>query len=169
MYNRLLVPTDGSPGMARVFDHAATLATEHDAEIHLIYVVDTVSFVNMPVETSWEGVTGMLREEGSEAIATAKAHLSDQPIVTDIVEGQPSREISSYASRAACDLIVMGTKGRGGLTRLLLGSVAERVVRASTVPVLTVKVGVGSTRFETEEAEEYGIGSVDPPNATILE
>lgn len=169
MYKRLLVPTDGSPGMARVFDHAGTLARKHDAEIHVIYVVDTVSFVNMPVETSWEGVTDMLREEGGEAIATAAEHFSDREIATDIVEGQPSREISAYADRGNCDLIVMGTHGRGGLTRLLLGSVAERVVRTSSVPVLTVKVGVGSAPIAAEDTEESGIGSVDPANATIVE
>ena len=57
-----------------------------------------------------------------------------------MIEGTPSREIVNYAVDEDCDLIVMGTHGRGGLDRLLLGSVAERVVRSSAIPVLTLRM-----------------------------
>jgi nucleotide-binding universal stress UspA family protein len=60
-----------------------------------------------------------------------------------MLEGNPAREIVEHAKRCGADLVCMGTHGRGGLNRLLLGSVAERVVRASEVPVLTVRVGEG--------------------------
>lgn len=141
MYGRILVPTDGSAGMERVVGHAADLARVHDAELHLLYVVNTASFANLPMETSWEGVSEMLHEEGEAALDEAESTAGDVPIQRILREGTPSREIVSYAGQEDCDLVCMGTHGRGGLNRLLLGSVAERVVRSSEVPVLTVRVG----------------------------
>jgi nucleotide-binding universal stress UspA family protein len=59
--------------------------------------------------------------------------------VTQVVEGNPSEEILAYATEHGIDLITMGTHGRSGLDRVVMGSVAERVVRRSSVPVLTVR------------------------------
>ena len=152
MYNIILVPTDGSAGMGRVIDHASSLARHHGASLHLLYVVNTASFANLPMETSWESVTSMLREEGETALRDAEARADLEGTLTAMAEGPPSREIVAYAHDEGCDLIVMGTHGRGGLNRLLLGSVAERVVRASDVPVMTVRVG---------DAEEPPVESAD--------
>ncbi len=58
-----------------------------------------------------------------------------------LLEGGPSREITAYTERSGADLVVMGTHGRGGIDHILVGSVAERVVRSSSVPVLDVRVG----------------------------
>lgn len=161
MYGRILVPTDGSAGMERVVEHAADLARAHGAELHVLYVVNTASLANLPMETSWEGVSEMLREEGNAALDEAERIAGDLPITRATREGTPSREIVRYAEQAACDLVCMGTHGRGGLDRLLLGSVAERVVRSSPVPVLTVRVGdrpEEPTEPEngTDESEERG-------------
>ena len=94
------------------------------------------------MESTWEGIGGMLRREGEEALAAVGSVAGDRvPVETAVFEGSPSRKIVRYAEREGCDLIVMGTHGRGGIDRLLLGSVAERVVRSSEVPVLTVRVG----------------------------
>lgn len=145
MYDRILVPTDGSEGMQPVVEHAARLATLHDATVAIVYVVNTAAVANLPMETSWEGVSEMLREEGEGALDAAEAAAAavdpDVPVVRAMLEGNPAREIVGYADREGCDLICMGTHGRGGVSRLLLGSVAERVVRSATVPVLTVRVG----------------------------
>ena len=155
MYNTILVPTDGSAGMGRVIDHASALARVHGASLHLLYVVNTASFANLPMETSWESVTSMLREEGETALRDAEARADLEGTVTAMAEGPPSREIVSYARDEGCDLILMGTHGRGGLNRLLLGSVAERVVRASDVPVMTVRVGdTEESPVETEDSVE---------------
>ena len=167
MYNRILVPTDGSAGMTRVIDHASDLARAHDAELRFLYVVNTASFANLPMETSWESVTSMLREEGESALEAAEDRAAAGGCVTTIAEGPPSREIVADAEEADCDLIVMGTHGRGGLNRLILGSVAERVVRTSAVPVLTVRVGdAGRTR---EAPVEESPGTVDPAVSEALE
>jgi nucleotide-binding universal stress UspA family protein len=142
MYDRLLVPTDGSPGSRGVIEHAADLAEIHGATLHGLYVVNTASYASFSMESAWEGIGGMLRREGEEALAAVGSVAGDRvPVETAVFEGSPSRKIVRYAEREGCDLIVMGTHGRGGIDRLLLGSVAERVVRSSEVPVLTVRVG----------------------------
>lgn len=142
MYERILVPTDGSAGVERAIEQAAELAAVHGAEVHSIYVLNTANFASLPMETSWEGVSDMLREDGEEALERVREIVEgyDVPVRTHLIEGSPSREVVDFATEEGCDLIVMGTHGRGGIDRLLLGSVAERVVRGSPVPVLTVRV-----------------------------
>lgn len=152
MYDRILVPTDGSPSMQSVVDHALDLATVHGAELHGLYVVDTGSFATLPVETSWEGVTEMLREEGELALSEFESMTGDAAVETTVRDGNPSREIVDYARENGCDTIVMGTHGRGGIDRLLLGSVAERVVRGSPVPVVTVPVSERDGRAGAAES-----------------
>jgi nucleotide-binding universal stress UspA family protein len=141
MYDRILVPTDGSPGMDSVVAHAASLAEVHGATLDFVYVVNTAAFANLPMETSWEGLCETLRDEGEAALDAAAESAGDVPHERHLLEGGPSREITAYATRSDADLVVMGTHGRGGIDRILLGSVAERVVRSSSVPVLTVRVG----------------------------
>jgi len=85
----------------------------------------------------------MMNEEGASALDDVEAIADEHGVTMEraLVDGNPSREIVRYAEDEGCDLVVMGTHGRGGIDRLLLGSVAEKVVRSSSVPVLTVRVG----------------------------
>ncbi len=168
MFDTILVPTDGSDGMERVIETASGLAETHDAAIHFVYVVHTASFASLPMETSWESVGSMLREEGETALSSAEASATVDRVETALVEGPPSREIMGYAEEAGCDLVVMGTHGRGGLDRLLLGSVAERVVRSATVPVLTVRVGEAEGRSERSGNDEETV-TADPSVTEALE
>ncbi|MUW14757.1 universal stress protein [Halorubrum sp. CBA1125] len=142
LYDRILVPTDGSEEGERAVSHALDLAAVHGAGIHALYVVDTASYAGMPMESTWEGVGDLLRGDAEEAVkqVEALAEGTGVDVETAVVEGTPSREILRYAEDNDCDLVVMGTHGRGGIDRLLLGSVAEKVVRGSTVPVLTVRL-----------------------------
>jgi nucleotide-binding universal stress UspA family protein len=143
MYDRILVPTDGSSETERAVEHAGELAAAHGAEVHGVYVVNSATFAGLPMETSWEGVDDVLRKEGETALERVEAIGAEHgvAVTTHVLEGSPSRRIVEYAESQNCDLVVMGTHGRGGIDRLLLGSVAEGVVRASSVPVLTVQVG----------------------------
>ena len=155
MYDRILVPTDGSPGADRVVDHAAELAAIHGAELHAIYVVNTAGYAGLPADTAIEGLGSMLNEQGEAALDRAAERVGDVPFERVLVDGAPSSEIVEYAENEECDLIVMGTHGRGGINRLLLGSVAERVVRTSSVPVLTVRVnGEQTDESSTGEATD---------------
>ena len=142
-YERILVPTDGSDATREAVQQAVDLAAEHGATIHALYVVNSASFAGLPMDSSWENVSAMLSEEGSTALdgVTAIAEGQGVDVVRELSDGNPAREIVRYAEDEDCDLVVMGTHGRGGIDRLLLGSVAEKVVRSSAVPVLTVRVG----------------------------
>lgn len=153
MYDRILVPTDGSSETERAVAHAAKLAVAHGADLHAVYVVNSASFAGLPMETSWEGVGDVLQEEGEAALSRVEdiGAEYDLEVSTHLLQGSPSRRIVEFAEDEDCDLVVMGTHGRGGIDRLLLGSVAEGVVRACSVPVLTVQVGDGE-----ESSDEIG-------------
>lgn len=134
MYNDILVPTDGSQGATAALKHGIEIASEWEAKLHAVYVVDTRVARSGPL-------LERLREEGREAVrdvevAGTQAGLT---VVTDIVEGNPHEEILKYVSEHDIDMIIMGTHGRTGIDRVVMGSVAERVVRQSPVPVLTVR------------------------------
>ena len=143
VYDRIIVPTDGSASSRPAINHAAELAAVHDATIDAVYVVNLASFSGVPSEGSWEGVSKALEREGEEALDVVETTCSthDVPVERVRLEGRPSQRIVEYATNQGADLIVMGTHGRGGLDRLLLGSVAERVVRSAPVPVMTVQAG----------------------------
>ena len=146
MYDRILVPTDGSPEADYIVDHAAELASVHGAELHALYVLNTAGYTGLPTEAPIEEFRSLLSEQGETALDQVAERAGD--IVTEraLIEGTPGKEIVEYAEAEGCDLIVMGTHGRGGIDRLLLGSVAQRVVRTSNVPVLTVRVGEESEK-----------------------
>ncbi|MFB6102443.1 MAG: universal stress protein [Haloplanus sp.] len=139
MYQDILVPTDGSEASTQAVDHAVDLATQYDATIHALYVVDTGAYVS--IEVGSEMIVEALREEGREAVDAVAATAGDAGVAsqTNVVEGDAHRKILDYTDENDIDLIVMGTHGRRGVDRYLLGSVTERIVRSSPVPVLTVR------------------------------
>ena len=140
MYDRILVPTDGSPEVDPVVEHAAELVRVHAAELHAIYVVNTAGYASLPTDSTIEGLGTMLEDQGEAALDRVEELAGGATVERVLVDGSPSKRIVEYAEHEHCDLVVMGTHGRGGIDRLLLGSVAERVVRTSPVPVLTVRV-----------------------------
>jgi nucleotide-binding universal stress UspA family protein len=140
MYDRILLPTDGSETISAVTEHALELASIHDATLHVLYVANTASLSDIPADAGWEGVTEALHREGERALETVEEHAEDVPLETELREGSPAKEILGYAADSDADVVVMGTHGRSGVDRLLLGSVAEKVVRSSPIPVLTIRV-----------------------------
>ncbi|ELY67635.1 universal stress protein [Natrinema versiforme] len=141
MYDCILVPTDGSQEVERALEYAFDLADAHDATIRALYVVNVAGYGGLPMETALEGVSDALREEGQAAVGRVEDLApAEITVETAVREGAPSQVIINEADPTECDLVVMGTHGRGGIDRLLLGSVTERVVRRSSVPVLTVQV-----------------------------
>jgi len=141
MYDRILVPTDGSDQQA-VVSQALDLAELADATVHALYVVDEKALNYQPSESGREETRSARREEGEEATRRI-AESGDErgvEVVTAIEEGSPAETIVSYADEADADVLVMGTHGRSGVDRYVLGSVTEQVVRTSEVPVLTVNL-----------------------------
>lgn len=142
MYDDILVPTDGSGGMRRVTDHALALAELCEATVHVLYVVDETAYATVPDDTR-QRVREALEGDGrtaTKAIAE-RAFERDLDVNREVRWGDPAVAIIAYAVENDVDLIVMGTRGKTGFERYLLGSVAEKVVRVSPVPVVTVHAG----------------------------
>ncbi|RMF89979.1 MAG: universal stress protein [Methanobacteriota archaeon] len=141
MYKRILLPTDGSESAEKAAAHAIELARSAGAELVALYVIDTSSFVSLPETFMWENVRELLAEEGEKALESVKrqARQNNVPVKTLLKEGSPAREIVNTAEDEKADLIVMGTSGRTGLDRFLLGSVSEKVLRAAHTPVMIIK------------------------------
>lgn len=142
MYENILLPTDGSEGTRRAVEHAVNLAQNFDATVHVVYVVNTSAYSTLPADANWESIIEALEEEGYEATEDVKelASEGEVKVITKVLEGVPHREILDYSEENDIDLIVMGTHGKTGIDRLLLGSVTEKVVRSSETPVLTVRM-----------------------------
>lgn len=140
MYDEILFPTDGSPASQTAVEHAIDHAERYDARLHTLYVVDTTAYASL--DAGAETVISALKEEGKTALSQVaeRAESADIPVVSEIVSGSPYKQLTEYATTNDVDLIVMGTHGRTGLDRYLLGSVTERVVRSADMPVLTVRV-----------------------------
>ncbi|QKY17986.1 universal stress protein [Halorubrum sp. CBA1229] len=139
MYSQILVPTDGSPASDAAIENAIDLAEQYDATLHALYVVDGAAYSTL--EAGSQVVVDALESEGEEAtrrVAEA-AERADVDCETVVATGTAYSTIRDYVDEHAIDMVVMGTHGRKGLDRYLLGSVTERVVRTSDVPVLTVR------------------------------
>jgi nucleotide-binding universal stress UspA family protein len=136
-YEDILLPTDGSEEAELAIDWAITLATLLDATIHTIYSVDTRRFGG-PEEMG--EIHEALEETGENAIETVRerARAADLSVAGALGSGPAARTILSYSEEHDIDLIVMGTHGRTGLSRYLIGSVTETVVRKAAVPVCSV-------------------------------
>lgn len=137
MYRDILVPTDGSTSARQALEHAIDLAEANDATIHAVYVVNP----GYSADEGLEYLLEALESEGERTVENAQEIATQRGVTmrTEILRGTPYREILDYANGTDIDLIVMGTQGRTGLDRYLLGSVTEKVVRLSDVPVLTVR------------------------------
>ncbi|WP_144900991.1 universal stress protein [Halobellus captivus] len=132
--DRVLVPIDGSDGASAALDHAISIAAATDAEILLLAVVDPYGLSTVTERKEVEA-------ELEDLVTDAAARVQDAgvDVSTAVEAGFPHEEILHVVEDHAVDLIAMGTHGRRGLGRFVLGSVAEKVVRLSPVPVLTVR------------------------------
>ncbi len=154
LYKKILIATDGSEHTEKAITHAIELAKLTGAGLHAVYVIsivsphatleiksdsDTGSY--RTIDASIEGLKKILRHEGDKAIKYIEEQAKTEGVdVTKwIMEGQPAKEILKLAEEESVDIIVMGTLGRSGIEKFLLGSVADKVVRGSRIPVLVVR------------------------------
>lgn len=164
MYDRILYPTDGSIGAVAALDHARYLARLCDATVHVLYTVEPVhrtglgddhqrdedpGLGNDPKRDDEPGLGGapdgddetreQYAEEARALVEDAATEFEAAETVTAVRSGDPHEAILEYVTDNDVNLIVMGTHGRTGLDRYLIGSVTEKVVRLSDVPVVTVR------------------------------
>jgi nucleotide-binding universal stress UspA family protein len=143
-YKRILVPVDGSPTAAKGMQAAIRLARENRGKLLLLHVVEEyTAFIAPEVGASLGPILDSLRLSGKRTLAriarsAAKSGAKPQSVLVENFGGRVADTIVQQARRLRADLIVMGTHGRRGVNRVLLGSDAELVVRSSPVPVLLV-------------------------------
>jgi nucleotide-binding universal stress UspA family protein len=147
MYEHILIPTDGSDTANAAVDHAVDLAATYGAQLHALYVVD-IDAVNFGLGTEQvDRITqgnfdemSELREKADAATGAVAAAASEQGVEVheELRVGTPHTVIAEYADDIDVDLVVMGSHGRAGVQRALLGSVTERVLRSTHRPVLVI-------------------------------
>ncbi|WIV66911.1 universal stress protein [Natrialbaceae archaeon AArc-T1-2] len=180
----VLIPTDGSDGALAGAKHGLALASTVGADVSTISVVDTTEADAPERMLAAEEDSPFERsaEEAVETVAALAADVdADLEVETVVERGAPSRVIESYADEQGIDVVAMGTEGRTGLERALLGSVTENVLRTVSVPVLAVPPaspeptgdgGYGSVLLPTDGSEpatvavEWGIALAETYDAT---
>ena len=139
---RVLVPTDFSAASDAALDYARVVASRFNATVHLLHVVENSTIIGgmEPSAADTPGVRSAMLEDARSRLSL-RAHPAGVPAVADseVIFGVPEITIVEYARARDASLIVMGTHGRTGVAHLLMGSVAEKVVRTAPCPVLTVR------------------------------
>lgn len=157
-FSKILVTTDFSPGANTALDAALSLAKRLQASVHVLHVVE-----DPVVAAAWSEAYAFdvlkLREDlvadagrrlASIATADPSVHLT-----TEVAVGRPAETIVRTAADRGADLIVVGTHGRSGVTRMLMGSIAERVVRHAECPVLVARAVLAAN--ETHQASSVEV------------
>ena len=144
MFHRILVPMDFSAPSDAALERARAVAVQFAGSLHLLHVAEDPYRALYSAEVFVPEMEGLREEILGEATRRLKDRLRPSDVeqlhaTADAIIGTPAMSIVEYAQGHDIDLIVMGTHGRGGMSHLLVGSVAERVVRTAVCPVLTVR------------------------------
>lgn len=135
---KILIPTDFSEYSSVAIDYACGLAEKFGSQLHLLHVLES-HFSSTPVFGGGLAPSSLVRESKQAAERMLQELAQGREMVCSTADGPPFLEILRYANAQSIDLIVMGTHGRSGLDHVLIGSVAERIVRKSACPVMTIR------------------------------
>jgi nucleotide-binding universal stress UspA family protein len=144
MFKRIMIATDGSETSERAAKVGVGLASLSGGEVTAVYVVDVIRLARLPGYAAFPGIKDSILElmlkDGEKATGSVEeiAMQSGVSCSKAIIKGNPSEDILRFSLESGMDLLVMGRVGRSGLNRFLVGSIAEKVVRHSKVPVLMV-------------------------------
>jgi nucleotide-binding universal stress UspA family protein len=144
LFDKIMVATDGSDASRHASDLGIALAKRLEGKVIAVYVLDIQRLVQLHGYASMPGLKENLldamTEEGEEAVAYVENRSNEAGVSCDkaILRGNPSEEIIRYSEEIGADVLVMGNIGRTGLSRFLLGSVADKVVRHSAVSIIVV-------------------------------
>ena len=140
MYDDVLIPTDGSETVSETLSHAVPIASDNEARVHALYVID--SRITAAADDDASDLERSLEHEGSEAVDDVVDRAADAGLETEseIRKGTPAKTILEYAAEQGIDLIVIGTRGKSPREKVTsLGSVSERVVDNAEIPVFVVR------------------------------
>ncbi len=131
MFKTIIVPTDGSKFAEKAEDVAISIAKNFNGKLVVLHIIDEKLIYPFEV----------LENEGKNILKNASKKAEEQDITTDtvLIVGDPSHDMSKIVEKTGADLVVIGTHGKTGLEKFLMGSVAENVVKTVGVPVLLVK------------------------------
>lgn len=137
----IVCPIDFSPGSERAMEHAMSVAEKYGATVHLLHVYPLDVFVGPDGGlTLTPEIVAKIAEQSTQGLEKLATPFREQgrSVAIHVCDGMAAEETVRFAQKQKADLIVVGTHGRTGLSRMFMGSVAERIVRTSHVPVLTV-------------------------------
>ena len=144
MYQRILVPVDGSTTSRRALDEALRFGRQEDARLELVHVVGDVRLMEANSYINYAEIKETMKHSGRKILAEAQAvaQQAGMTVEAQMLEANGERVANvlvEEAKRWPADLIVIGTHGRSGFSRVLFGSVAEGVVRTAHIPVLLIR------------------------------
>ena len=139
IFKKILVATDGSANSLAAAEEAIKIARSMGSSVYAVYVVDTSVLNSASLGEGESFIYSSLKDEGTKAVDQIKSMASGVRVETQVIEGKPASAITDFASKNGIDLIVVGSQGKSKIEALLLGSVADRVLRTAACPVLVVK------------------------------
>lgn len=141
LYKNILIAVDGSEPNKKAISLGLELAKLSEAKIYAVYVTDTTAFASIPMDAGWEVMYNLIKEEGNKATSSVKDLAKSMELDTEsvIIEGNPGIEIIKFSEENEIDVIVIGKTGKSMLDKFLLGSVADKVIRKSKIPVLVIR------------------------------
>ena len=148
-FKKIMIATDGSNCSKQVADRGIELAKLSSGTVYAVYVVSMIYLPSMygdylspmNMNTYWESIREAFKTQGQQAVNYIKdlGEMKGIKVEPVLLEGNPSAELIRYAEEEKMDIVIMGTLGKTGLDRMLLGSVAGNIVRHSKVPVMVIR------------------------------
>ena len=139
LYAKILIATDGSDRNKTAIEEGLRIARACGSMIFAVHVMDTRRFDASPTDAIMADPRPVMQKQAEDALAIVSTAAQGVTVETAVLEGKPDVEIVRYAEEKGIDLIVIGTHAKRGFERLLLGSVAEQVLRSTPCRVLVVK------------------------------
>lgn len=141
-YRKILIATDGSKNARNAADSGIEIARLSEAKVYVAYVIDTSSYASIPMDMKWEETMyEQFDRLGHEALTHVENAAKNAGVEVEsvLLKGHPAEELTEFAEKEGIGLIVLGSHGKSGIERFLLGSVSEKVVRNSNISVLLIR------------------------------
>ncbi|HWR24975.1 MAG TPA: universal stress protein [Methanosarcina sp.] len=144
LYRNIVIATDGSENTQTAVSYGIEIARLSGATVYALHVIDTHHIISEGWTVGKKTIREMMKADGEKMVSEIReiGEVSGVKVKEVLLYGHPSEEIINFAENNSIDLIVMGTLGKTGLDRFLIGSVAGKVVRGSKVPVMVVRTEI---------------------------
>lgn len=139
VFEKILIATDGSEKNQPAVRKGLEIARVCGSTLYSLYVIDETLMTSAQMDLLTDDVYVKLKAEGEEAIEQVKRLANGMRVETFLLSGRPAQVITDFAAKNKVDLIVVGSQGKSGLERLILGSIAENIIRMADCMVLVVK------------------------------